>query len=75
MTEYGNWDKETRLIYGPGNFEMYSAKNKLTPFYLEQVHKGQEPFACIKQDIGIFLHYPQHIGKYDLVPVYEGVEE
>ena len=75
MQVYGYWDKATRFIYGPGNFEMDSAKSELTPFYTEPVYEGQEPFACIKQDIGIFLHYVQYIGKYDLVPVYEGVEE
>ena len=75
MSIYGHWDKETRCIYGPGNFEMASAKNKLIPFYTKPVYEGQEPFACIKQDVGIFLHYPKHIGENDLVPVYEGVEE
>jgi hypothetical protein len=72
MKVYGYWDKATRFIYGPGNFEMDSAKSELTPFYTKPVYEGQEPFACIKQDIGIFLHYPSAIGKFDLVPVYQG---
>lgn len=74
MNIYGYWDKETRFIYGPGNFEMGSAP-RLIPFYTEPVHKGQEPFACVSPNVGIFLHYPESIGKYDLVPVYEGVKE
>lgn len=72
MKVYGYWDKETRFIFGPGNFEMSSAKTELTPFYTKPVYEGQEPFACVKEDTGIFLHHPQYVGKYGLVPVYQG---
>jgi hypothetical protein len=51
---------------------MDSAKTELTPFYTQPVYEGQEPFACVSPDVGIFLHYPSSIGKYDLVPVYQG---
>jgi hypothetical protein len=72
MKVYGYWDKKTRFIFGPGNFEIDSAKGELTPFYTQPIYEGQEPFACIKSDVGIFLHYPKYIGQYDLVPVYQG---
>ena len=71
MKVYGYWDKKTRFIYGPGNFEMDSAKSELIPFYTQPVYEGQEHFACVSPDVGIFLYYPSAIGKYDLVPVYQ----
>ena len=72
MKEYGYWDKKTRAIFGPGHFEMDSAKSDLTPFYTKPVYEGQEPFACVSPDVGMLLHYPKYIGQRDLVPVYEG---
>lgn len=74
MKIYGYWDKETKFIYGPGNFEIDSANKPLTPFYTEPVYEGQEPFACVSPEVGIFLHYPEYIGLHNLVPVYEGKE-
>lgn len=71
MKPYGYWDKKYKFIYGPDNFEMDSAKNELTPFYTQPVYEGQEPFACINPDVGIFLFYPQYIGRDGLVPVYQ----
>ena len=74
MKEYGYWDKKTRAIFGPGHFEMSSAKYPLTAFYTKPVYEGQEPFACVSGKPGVFIYHTDYIGQYDLVPVYEGKE-
>ena len=74
MKEYGYWDKKTRAIFGPGHFEMDSAKSDLTPFYTKPVYEGQEPFACISREPGMFIYHTDYMEKYNLIPVYEGKE-
>ena len=76
MTPYGYRDKISRFIFGPGNFEMSSAKVPLTPIYLEPQHPGQEPFGCVRPEVGIFLFYRDSISEVTgLVYAYDGVEE
>jgi hypothetical protein len=75
MKPYGYRETKSRFIYGPGNFEMSSAKEPLTPFYLVPQFEEQKPFAGIVPDTGIFYYYPEDIGKYGIKPVYLGVEE
>ena len=75
MTPYGYRDKVSRFIFGPSNFEMSSANVPLTPIYLEPQHPGQEPFGCVRPEVGIFLFYRDSIDKVTgLVYAYDGVE-
>ena len=74
MTPYGYRDKVSRFIFGPGNFEMSSANVPLTPIYLEPQYLGQEPFGCVRPEVGIFLFYPKSVGWNGLVYAYDGVE-
>ena len=75
MTPYGYRDKVSRFIFGPSNFEMSSANVLLTPIYLEPQYLGQEPFGCVKPEVGIFLFYPKSIDEINgLVYAYDGVE-
>ena len=74
MTPYGYRDKVSRFIFGPSNFEMSSANVPLTPIYLEPQYLGQEPFGCVKPEVGIFLFYPKSVGWNGLVYAYDGVE-
>jgi len=72
---YGWREKRSRFIYGPGNFEISSAKDPLTPFYLKPQFEGQRPFGCVWPDTGIFFCYPESEGFKGLVYAYDGVEE
>ena len=74
MIPYGYWDKKTRCMFGPGLFQMSSAKNPLTPFYLKPQFEGQKPFALAHTE-GVFLFYVDSITRPDMALVYEGVEE
>ena len=75
MTPYGYREKKSRLIYGPGNFEMSSAPEPLTPFYLEPQFEGQDPFGCVLPETGIFYFYRENVGYKGLVYAYEEVRE
>jgi hypothetical protein len=75
MTPYGYRDKRSRFVYGPGNFEISSAPEPVTPFYLEPQFEGQKPFGGVVPNIGIFYYYPESIGKLGVEPVYLGVGE
>lgn len=75
MTPYGYREKRSRFVYGPGNFEISSAPEPVTPFYLEPQFEGQKPFAGVVPDVGIFYFYPKDIGKFNIVPAYLGVKE
>jgi len=83
MTPYGWRSKGYRFIFGPGNFEIPGADalaadklGPVNPFYLEPQHPGQEPFGCVRPEVGIFLFYRDSIDKVTgLVYAYDGVEE
>jgi len=62
-----------RYIFGKGKFELSSAVGGLYPIYLEPTHEGQEPFACIDADAGLYLFYLEDIKRtyYQLTPVYK----
>ena len=74
MTPYGYRETKSRFVYGPGNFEMSSAPEPLTPIYLEPQYPGQEPFAGVVPHVGIFYFYPKDIGQLGIEPVYLGVK-
>ena len=75
MTPYGYREKRSRFVYGPGNFEISSTPEPVTPFYLEPQFEGQKPFGGVVPNIGIFYYYPESIGKLGVEPVYLGVGE
>ena len=75
MTPYGYREKRSRFVYGPGNFEISSAPEPVTPFYLEPQFEGQKPFGGVVPAIGIFCYYPESIGTLGVEPAYLGVEE
>ena len=81
MTPYGWRSKGYRFIFGPGNFEMPGSDaadqlGPVNPFYIEPQYEGQEPFGCVRPEVGIFLFYPKSIDEVNgLVYVYDGVEQ
>jgi len=75
MTPYGYREKRSRFVYGPGNFEISSAPEPVTPFYLEPQFEGQKPFGGVVPSIGIFYYYLESIGTLGVEPAYLGVEE
>ena len=74
MTPYGYINKQYRFVFGPGNFEISSARGPLTPIYLEPQYSEQEPWAGVVPDIGIFYFYRKNIGQFGIEPFYLGVE-
>jgi hypothetical protein len=68
---YGYCVKGYRYIFGEGKFELSSAGDKLFAIYLEKTHEGQEPFACISLDAGLYLFHLEDMAKHNLTPVYK----
>jgi len=70
-TPYGYCMKGYRYIFGGGKFELSSAGGELFAIYLEPTHEGQEPFACISLDAGLYLFHIEDMAKHNLIPVYK----
>jgi hypothetical protein len=68
---YGYCVKGYRFIFGEGKFELSSAVGELFAIYLEPQYEGQEPFACINPEAGLYLFHPEDMKKHDLTPVYK----